>query len=76
MIGKKKKLSKKEIKEIQELLIDLGFAPGPVDGKYGSRTAQAVKAFQRSQGITQNGILDQGLLKLLRRKNDSLSPKK
>ena len=71
-----KKLSKKEIKEIQELLIDLGFAPGPVDGKYGSRTAQAVKAFQRSQGITQNGILDQGLLKLLRRKNDSLSPKK
>ncbi len=68
--------SNRVIREAQQLLTNLGYKLGPVDGIFGTRTAAAVKAFQRNQGITQNGLIDQGLLKLLRRKNDNLSPKK
>ena len=44
-------------KVVQQLLTDLGYNPGPVDGNYGRRTADAVKAFQRDAGITQNDYL-------------------
>lgn len=53
-------------REAQQLLTDLGYKPGPVDGDYGRRTADAVKAFQRDTGITQDGQIDQSLLSLLR----------
>lgn len=33
----------KYIKAAQQLLMDLGYAPGPVDGKYGRQTVEAVK---------------------------------
>ena len=52
--------------EAQQLLTDLGYDPGPVDGDYGRRTADAVKAFQRDAGITQDGWIDQDLLSTLR----------
>ncbi len=52
--------------EAQQLLTDLGYKPGPVDGGYGRRTADAVKAFQRDVGITQDGKIDQELLSILR----------
>ena len=51
----------------QQLLIDLGYDPGPVDGKYGSRTASAVKAFQRDARIVQDGRIDHNFLSMLRR---------
>ncbi|MCU1346097.1 MAG: hypothetical protein JWL70_2363 [Acidimicrobiia bacterium] len=37
---------------IQQRLKDLAFDPGPVDGKYGLTTTQAVWAFQHLAGIT------------------------
>jgi hypothetical protein len=54
-------------KEVQQLLTSLGYDPGPVDGDYGRRTADAVKAFQRDADITQDGLIDQDLLTALRR---------
>ncbi len=53
-------------REAQQLLTDLGYDPGPVDGQYGPQTADAVKTFQRDVGITQDGLIGQDLLILLR----------
>jgi len=72
-----KKPSAQYTREAQQLLTDLGYDPGPVDGQYGRRTADAVKAFQRDAGITQDGWIDQDLLSVLRRVNNqrpSLAP--
>lgn len=62
-----KKPNAQYTREAQQLLIDLGYDPGPVDGDYGRRTADAVKAFQRAAGITPDGWIDEDLLSTLRR---------
>ena len=62
-----KKPNSQYTREAQQLLTDLGYDPGPVDGDYGRRTADAVKAFQRTADITQDGWIDQNLLSVLRR---------
>lgn len=60
------KPSAEDTREAQQLLADLGYKPGPVDGDYGRKTADAVKAFQRDMGVTQDGQITQSLLSLLR----------
>ena len=64
--GIPKKPSARYIKEVQQLLTDLGYDPGPVDGDYGRQTAAAVKAFQRDFGFAQDGWIDEDLLNMLR----------
>ena len=46
------------VKEVQQKLDELGFEPGPIDGYWGKRTADAIKAYQRSQGFAETGKLD------------------
>ncbi|MEQ9358665.1 MAG: N-acetylmuramoyl-L-alanine amidase [Coleofasciculus chthonoplastes F3-SA18-01] len=46
-----------EVKQAQELLQQKGFDPGPADGIYGAKTKAAVIAFQRSKGMTADGIV-------------------
>lgn len=44
---------------IQEILKDLedpAFDPGPVDGVYGPKTQQAVRAYQTSRGLAPDGV--------------------
>ncbi len=41
---------------LQNKLIALGYLTGTADGKFGSDTVDAVKAFQRAQGLTVDGI--------------------
>lgn len=53
-------------REAQQILIDLGYDPGPADGQYGRQTADAVKAFQRDVDITQDGWIDEDFLSTLR----------
>ena len=60
--------------EAQQLLTDLGYDPGPVDGDYGRRTAEAVNTFQRDVGITPNGWIDEDLLSALRRAKAAYKP--
>jgi L,D-transpeptidase catalytic domain/Putative peptidoglycan binding domain len=39
-----------EVKQLQQRLKDLGFAPGPVDGQFGTSTQQAVWAWKKLVG--------------------------
>jgi len=50
------------VKGIQQVLADLGYAPGPVDGAWGANTARAVSAFQRDRNIAQTGQITPELL--------------
>lgn len=43
-------------KQIQLLLTYLEYDPGPIDGLDGSNTRDAVKAFQRAEGLTVDGV--------------------
>lgn len=45
-----------EVRRIQSKLKSLGFYTGSVDGIYGTKTQAAVKAFQKSCGISADGI--------------------
>lgn len=45
-----------QVKGLQTLLEKAGFDVGTVDGVYGNNTERAVKAFQKSVGLTQDGI--------------------
>lgn len=43
--------------ELQRLLLAHGFNPGAIDGIFGPQTQSAVMAFQRSRGLTVDGIV-------------------
>ena len=43
------------VASIQGGLRELGYDPGPVDGLYGNRTAQAIRKYQRDQGLRVDG---------------------
>jgi len=45
------------VRAVQQYLLNLGFNPGPVDGVFGPRTEAAVKAFQRANGLWDDGIV-------------------
>lgn len=45
------------VKTIQTKLKNWGYYNGSVDGIYGSQTAEAVKYFQRSNGLTADGVV-------------------
>ena len=45
-----------DVKVLQQQLLDLGFDPNGVDGKFGPGTERALKAFQRRAGITVDGL--------------------
>lgn len=45
-----------EVTQIQQRLQELGYDPGTVDGIYGTRTKNAVIAFQRAYGLSDDGI--------------------
>jgi len=46
------------IRQVQEALKDQGHDPGPIDGVMGSQTSQALKEFQKANGLKQTGSLD------------------
>ena len=50
-------MSGTDVQEIQSLLKRLELDPGPVDGAFGRRTEQAVRAFQRRFGLVPDGIV-------------------
>ncbi|MPM36478.1 hypothetical protein SDC9_83076 [bioreactor metagenome] len=54
-----------QVKTIQRLLKQLGYNPGDVDGIYGPGTASAIRAFQRANKLTPDGLASENLLKVL-----------
>jgi TPR repeat protein len=55
-----------DLAEIQRDLAELGYQPGPVDGRMGRRTRIAIKAFQAEAGLTADGKASLDLLARLR----------
>ena len=47
------------VKEVQQRLRKLGYAPGVVDGKYGSNCIRAVRKFQTNAGLEADGRVDE-----------------
>jgi Putative peptidoglycan binding domain len=45
------------VKGVQSTLDCLGYDPGPVDGIFGKKTKEAVIAFQKKRGLTDDGIV-------------------
>ena len=53
------------VKTIQRKLKNWGYYSGSVDGIYGTQTKNAVKYFQRKNGLTADGIVGNATLKAL-----------
>ena len=66
-ISSSKKPSVKFTREAQQLLTNLGYKPGPIDGLYGHKTSEAVKSFQRTTGIKVDGWVDEDIITELRK---------
>ena len=50
---------------LQSALKQLGFDPNGVDGRFGAGTEAAVKAFQKSKGLTADGLVGPGTMAAL-----------
>jgi peptidoglycan hydrolase-like protein with peptidoglycan-binding domain len=55
------------VKAVQKVLADLGYAPGPVDGTLGGATARAISAFQHDRKMPETGRISPELLGELKR---------
>jgi peptidoglycan hydrolase-like protein with peptidoglycan-binding domain len=55
------------VQQVQQILADLGYAPGPIDGAMGSGTERAVGAFQRDRKIASTGRITPDLLREIKR---------
>ena len=58
------------VRNIQAILGKLGYDAGTPDGVVGGKTTAAIAAFQKQAGLTQNGKIDETLIRaLLARRN-------
>ena len=48
------------VKRLQLALASAGHSPGPADGVFGLATVRALQAFQRSAGLTADGVYGAG----------------
>ena len=48
--------SGEEVRVMQQALINLGYLDGKADGKFGDKTEEAVRTFQRQNGLTPDGL--------------------
>lgn len=54
-----------EVSQVQAVLVELGYLEGNVDGKFGPDTQQAVRDFQKSAGLAEDGIVGPATLAAL-----------
>jgi membrane-bound lytic murein transglycosylase B len=59
-------LARSERKELQQLLADMGFLRGKIDGIIGPQTRGAVRDFQRSVDLVPDGFATKRLLEKIR----------
>jgi peptidoglycan hydrolase-like protein with peptidoglycan-binding domain len=55
------------VKAVQQVLADLGYAPGPVDGAMGASTTHAITAFQHDRKMRETGRITPELMRELQR---------
>ena len=65
----KKGDSGKNVLALQQALKIKGYYKYPIDSKYGNQTVEAVKAFQKSKGLAQDGTAGNATIKALFGKN-------
>ena len=65
----RKNNSGKHVTALQQALKIKGFYSYAIDGKYGDKTVEAVKAFQKSSGLTVDGTAGNATIKKLFGKN-------
>ena len=53
------------IRRAQQLLANLGYDPGPVDGMPGNKTRSAVGQYQKDRGLVEDGTIDEKLISAL-----------
>ena len=56
--GSGQALGSSEVQQVQQKLSEQGYKPGPVDGKFGPKTQEAVRKFQQEKGIQPTGQID------------------
>ncbi len=56
------------LREAQELLAALGYAPGPADGKWGRRSIEAFRSFLGDAGMEPSDVLTPEALRVMRSK--------
>ena len=61
------------VKEFQQLMKDLGYYDGPVNGKFGPLTEEAVKEFQQKANLTVDGVAGSETLAKLHEKKSASS---
>ena len=59
-------LSVLDVKELQEALNSLGFDCGVPDGRVGSQTRNAIRAYQKQNGLITDGYASGQLLEAIR----------
>ncbi len=47
------------VQQLQRALKAAGYEPGPIDGRLGRRTKDAVRSFQRAEGLKVDGVVGQ-----------------
>ncbi|WP_096202832.1 S41 family peptidase [Bacillus sp. FJAT-45350] len=52
-------MNSEQVKNAQMMLKGIGLEPGRTDGYYGEQTAQAVRAFQQTEGLSVTGEIDE-----------------
>lgn len=58
-------ITKSQVKEVQKKLNKLGYNCGTPDGTIGKKTKEALKRFQKDNGLTVDGIIGKKVLKAL-----------
>ena len=56
-----RRVGRERIRDVQMLLGELGYDPGPVDGMMGRQTGAAIKAFQQDAGLAATGAFSEQL---------------
>ncbi len=63
--GRSASMRSSSVRQAQMDLQRAGFAPGPIDGVWGSQTARAVREFQQAHNLPQTGRLDSTTMQAL-----------
>lgn len=60
------------VKRLQQELLALGYEIGSADGIFGAKTSEAVKLFQKANGLSADGIVGKDTLHAFQKRKDSL----
>jgi peptidoglycan hydrolase-like protein with peptidoglycan-binding domain len=58
-------VSSADVRAVQERLAELGYDVGEPDGNFGGRTSYSIMAFQKIEGLSRTGDIEDGLLAAL-----------